>query len=368
MMKPLPDWTTPARVILAMPGSRQSPKDRTDIIRDYALFLRKHDIPVTVLINKITKSKILEAFTEQSVETLDIKAGDIWIRDWAPLLCERDGKLVAVKFKYPHTYPYSPRLDNKAGRELAERLGIELIESDIIWELGNFTTNGKDIIVTDQVLKANHLKRPETLRNRLVDKLGFDPKIRIHVLPVLEQDSMVWKLHGLDIRDTICHIDGYMRFIDTRKIVWWKPLMGSLGQAIWRIKCGFLLKPDERKLSFWESYYLKERKMISLAYWLLRQGKKMFPLECMVTMDKFYDKVTENETITDFGDYINFLRFGNKVFVPQYYPRPNDRESAALSVYQKAGAEVIPVREPIVNKLAMAGGVLNCAAWVVYKV
>jgi agmatine/peptidylarginine deiminase len=150
---------------------------------------------------------------------MELKAGDIWIRDWAPLLCERNGKTVAVKFQYPDTYAYAAVTSNKAGTKLANRLGIELIDGKLVWELGNFTTDGKHIIVTDQVLNANVLRNEDELRDVLVRGLDFDPTIEIYCLELDILNGALWSLFGHKLEHSICHIDGYMRFLDEQRVI-----------------------------------------------------------------------------------------------------------------------------------------------------
>lgn len=108
MLKLLPDWTPARKVVLAMPGAKSVPHDRDRIVLSYAKYLRDCEIPVLVLVNERTSTGYRTTLESIGVELLKISAGDIWIRDWAPLLCSRDGRLVAVKFKYPDTYPYAP--------------------------------------------------------------------------------------------------------------------------------------------------------------------------------------------------------------------------------------------------------------------
>ncbi len=365
MIRPIPDWKLDKMVVLALPWARDVPKNREGIIRDYALFLKKNDVPVSVLVNERTTPGIIAALAKSEIPTLQIGAGDIWIRDWAPLLCERDGKTVAVIFQYPRTYPYAPAKDHKAGITLAGKLGLELVESKLIWEMGNFTTNGKTIIVTDQIMAANHLHSTEDLKRRLVDELDFDPKIEIHVLETYMQSTHLWQMYGYKWSDAISHSDGHMRFVDESTLIYALPKIDEFYKEHSGAEKTASTK-KKKMLRVYANYCVENYKAVDrLAGILAAQGFKLIPIEQTLSVKDIDDVGANTETLSDIGDYINFLRFGKRLFLPQYCPEMSEAEDkAALDAYIETGIDVTPVNENFVLGLAHTGGVLNCASWV----
>jgi len=368
MLSPIPDWRPGMKVFLGLPWSMRALGGNEAIVAAYARYLSGQGVPVCVLCNERSDQSILADLRKDKIELMELKAGDIWIRDWAPLLCERNGKTVAVKFQYPDTYAYAPVTSNKAGTILANRLGIELIESRLIWELGNFSSDGKHIIVTDQVLNANVLRNEDELRDVLVRGLDFDPTIEIYCLELDILNGALWSLFGHKLEHSICHIDGYMRFLDEQRVICQIPdVSNAYDQLTLHQKINS--NPKWLKLA---SQYLAINKEIAarirqLVDQLRSDGLKVFEINSPVSPDDVDALMAGADTLPDSGDYINYLRFGNKLFLPQYageaYAGLNKQ---ALSKYREAGmTEIIPVNEGFINQLAQEGGVMNCASWVI---
>ena len=63
-----------------------------------------------------------------------------------------------------------------------------------------------------------------------------------------------------------------------------------------------------------------------------------------------------------YGNYINYFRIGNKIFLPQYGIADMDKK--AKEEYEKFFT-VIPICYDI-DKLSDLGGVLNCITWSYY--
>lgn len=363
MIRPIPDWKLDKMVVLALPWAKYAPSSREGIIRDYACFLKKNGVPVRVLVNERTTPGMIEQLANNNIKTLQISAGDVWIRDWAPLLCERDGKPVAIKFQYPRTYPYAPVTDQKAGVKLAKKLKLELLESNLIWEMGNITTNGKTIIVTDQIMAANHLHGEEELKKKLVKELDFDPGIEVHMLGTYMQSTHLWRFYGYKWSDAISHVDGHMRFVDESTIIYSLPNIDDYYDKV--CEAGKRATQERKKaLNVHTNYWTETYKAVKQMAKDLDGKFKMIPIEQNLSVSDVDDLGNNAETISDFGDYINFLRFGEKLFLPQYAPEmPDEDDRAALEVYENTGIDVTPVKEDFVLGLARAGGVLNCASW-----
>jgi len=65
-----------------------------------------------------------------------------------------------------------------------------------------------------------------------------------------------------------------------------------------------------------------------------------------------------------FGNYINFLRLGNKIIIPQY---GIEEDKAAYKVFSNYfGEENVVTISYDIEKLAHLGGVLNCISWIAF--
>ncbi len=362
MLKLLPDWTPARKVVLALPGAKSVPDDRERIVLAYAKYLRDFEIPVLGLVSKRTSTEYRTTLESIGVELLEISAGDIWIRDWAPLLCSRDGRLVAVKFKYPDTYSYAAGMDNKAGIQLVEKLELELIESNLIWELGNYTTNGKDVVVTNQVLAANKLGSVQEFQQRLIQELDFDPGLQFHCFEANTWDMLIWDLFRKPWRHSICHIDGYLRFIDDSTIVSTISELTELEQAAWQN--WKKPSPTQKKIFKYWAYTQQIQTQLNTLMSKLGEKYNIIHLDHESKIPSGDDFLAQGETIPDTGDYINYLRFGSRLFLPHYFEEVNDKHAQEL--YKRFIADTTSVREQFVSDLAQAGGVLNCASWVLY--
>ena len=368
----LPDWTPAERVVLALPSHKLVPDNREEIIRDYAMYLRGQDIDVTVLKNKTTSEGIIATLEQAGVELVDITAGDIWIRDWAPLLCKKDGKLLAVKFNYPKSAGYDAKKDNNAGTQLADQLQINLLtpKKNIVWEMGNYTSNGKDIIVTDQVLDANNLESAEELKARLI-KMNFDPEIKIYVLRMNRLEGHLWELLGEKAKDAICHIDGYMRFTDENTVVYSLPELSKLKRTIAQSMGNEKKKTIQWCYAYLGIYTSMCDSILELVNILDSKGFKLVRIDKPIELPATGKEQNKGETLADEGDYINFLRYGKECFLLPQYGKGAQSELdtiAMLKYTHEAGVKATAVQEKFINVLSEAGGVLNCAAWVKYKI
>jgi agmatine/peptidylarginine deiminase len=364
MIRPIPDWKLDKMVVLAMPGTQNPNPQRVAIVQDYALFLLEHKIPVRVLLSSYLPWDVFDGIQKAGAEIDNIVANDIWIRDWAPLLCDNDGERVAIKFDYKNSYAFNTAYDDQAGVLLPRSLDYKILFSKLIWDMGNFTTNGSDIIVTDQVLAENGLKNGVELKNQLEQNHGFAPDTRVFVLPCLSEEQELWELYGKPKEEAISHIDGNMRFLDDKKIICALPNVDRLAQHL-NNKANKPSDPIRAKQQKYMEIHISKRRKIESLIKTLKEDFEVLTIESDMDIPKFDQKSTAQETLDDIGDYINFLRFGDRLFLPQYDPAMYKKDDkAALTVYRKAGIKVTPVKEDFILQLARAGGVLNCASWV----
>ncbi len=328
---PIPDWKKPEAVVLVWPEQ---------VHRKYlaGLYARVSAyIPENIRLIYIIKNKEIEKQVIDSVRKYNPKISvncivipeiaDIWIRDWAPIPGTDDsGKTIAVKTVYWPGYlvgskPYKEKAkrDDTAGRKLAGHLGLSIVDLPLIWDIGNFTHNGKGrAIVTKRLIDDNREKYTEDkIRIILKEKLNITDLI---VLP--EEPG-----------DDTGHIDGMVRFVDENTVA-----------------VGSYPKDWQEGKDFMDGIAEELKKELGKGYRIIRVPNGVPP-----------DEKSEGMA-SAVGNHINFLRLGNRLFLP-YYGIPEDE--IAREVLQDAlpDIEVIPTNIPEIKKLASKGGVLNCITW-----
>jgi agmatine deiminase len=227
---------------------------------------------------------------------------DIWIRDYAPAQVTRDE---VVQFRYEPDYLRGyPGL--RTGPEVIRRVvGFSKIEdSDIVLDGGNLVSDGRTVILTDKVFSENQGRSPSELTGELQRLLRCEQVI---VIPT-EAD------------DVIGHADGMLRFVAPGKVV----------------------VNDYRRVDS----ALAKRLQAALS-----QGGLF--VECLPYCPS---RRVQDGIGSAVGNYVNFLRAGDLVVVPQYGLAADAEASSRLRRLLPT-CKVVPLR---CRSLAEEGGVLNC--------
>ncbi|MGM9864967.1 MAG: agmatine deiminase family protein [Muribaculaceae bacterium] len=248
---------------------------------------------------------------------------DVWARDYMPVQLA-DNKYIGYEYCPNYLYPnYTSLITNQA--RVCDEMDIETVPTGLIIDGGNVVKTSKGIIMIDKVFcENNHFSKIELI-NRLENAFCSE----IIFLP--------W-----DRSEYYGHADGVVREISAGKV-----LMTNYHQ-------------------FSKKYAEQFEKILS----------SHFDVE---VLDYEVEKPHKNNWC-----YINFLRVGNKIFLPQltpmrrlveeesnivnnkteYAPTGKIVEEDALAVEQFkrlfTDCEIIPVSCP---KIVDKGGALNCISW-----
>ncbi len=344
------EWEKPKAVALVYPGSFAKYKkiivNEKDRFNEYDYFndikIRSISDDYASIINQLTPLKegsmwshvyvITDGVDPAKIDTSSINnpeeidyfslpgISDIWIKDFAPVPA-RGPEVKTVYIKALYRPRYLPKREairlHKAGCQMAELFGREMIPFPLIWDIGNLTHDGKGTaIVTKRILKDNPELSTKEIRSMFKSVLGIDNLILINEEP----------------GDITGHVDGTVRFIS----------------------------PDTIVIAKYHSSLKKENNYIeSLKTAIQKQINhvvKFVDLPNGLLLDSETDGM---ESV--FGNHVNFLKVWHRILVP-VYNIPSD-EAACSSLRNNIGHQIIPVK---LNTIPHFGGSLHCMTWKVY--
>lgn len=338
----IPEWSKAKEIFIVNPESMfftSMPKTRDILVKlfDEFLYYLLGDTAINVVIN----NKLIK--TDTSIPFEDIKTvylpgvKNIWIRDWAPILAkDKLGTTTAIKFIYSPSYlKVSEAMScHKAGKRLAEKLELPIVEVPLVLDGGNFAHNGGGIgIVTNRVITDNENYSIREIKDIFNTYLGINQLIIIPIEP----------------GDETGHTDGLIRFIDSNTII-----VGAY--------------PEEFKIGdcYIPCHELKEsstfmNNLVSLLQYELGDTFNIVRVQNAIPRNP----ERKNDVAPAFGNYINFIRLGKEILLPQYnIPEDIDAETVFKKHFKKL--DIITVKIKGIKELSYQGGVLNCISWVSY--
>lgn len=337
----IPDWEIPEFLGLVWPENLQGKETKALAKKFYPDLIRilLEEIPEQVSLAIIHRSgkgeHISKDFGTEQIKLIeDDKIQDIWIRDFAPFWKHSENGNVPVKgFYFPdymnEDYLQASENDEAAGIKLGgEKTEIISIGDDeILMDGGNLTHNGSGFgIITNRLVSDNDYYFYTRVLKVVKSYLGLQ---KVVLVPV-------------EYGDVTGHVDGMVRFISENEA----------------IVSEYPYKWEEVKIFIDKEDYLFEREQLNeIATHLQTHNLKVFRIPNGVPQISEFGSAV--------GNYTNFLRVGEKVFVPQYGNAEQD--AAALEAFEAAGfskAHIIPVPDCV--ELAELGGVLNCITTHIY--
>ncbi len=332
-IKIIPDWTMPKGVAIVypenLPENQKEKRKKKNLINFYDSFIQKiidsSEISELTIVHRVgIKEKLCNKFPSPKIKLVEIKnVQDIWIRDFAPIATTTNHNVIKASY-YPQYFPMQEKkyakLDDTIGQVLAEKYlkinvsNLVCNNKRVILDGGNFIHNGNGIgITTNRIIADNEWLSIDEIRNTFEEQLGISKLI---IVPV-------------ESGDETGHIDGMVRFINETTVV-------------------VAVYPDNYREG--KEFMDGIAKQLAIEFKVIR-----------ITNESPEDP-NDNEFPSAYGNYINFLRVGNKIFLPQYgIP---DKDKSAKEEYEKY-FQVITVDKDI-EKLSKLGGVLNCITWTYY--
>jgi len=345
--KAIPEWEIPKEIFIVDPESipvsmRNIRQEILCKLYEQLVFCFPGYINVTMIGNNLFHAADYTVPTELSKLKLFLSVDNIWIRDWAPIPTRDEaGNSVLMKFKYEPFYQ-SKSISaggQESGKTLAGLLNLQMIDVPLILDGGNFTHNGEGIgIVTNRVISDNEYYSIKEIEDIFSKYLGINKLIFIPVEPGEETG----------------HTDGSVRFIDNKTLlVGDYPTEYSLETLSSGKNIVSFLELNESK-EFMDKVSQQLQNELGNEYKIVRikNSIPLFP-------------VRKGGIAPAFGNYINFIRLENKIFLPQYNI-PEDLDAVNVLKKNFKDLEIIPVCLDGIKELSFEGGVLNCITWVTY--
>lgn len=335
----LPDWSLNKGLVLVYP--ERLPDNRKELVSFYdsliPCIIKSTNLEELVIICRPeAQEKLKNKFSKIGKAKLIIyptkNIQDIWVRDFAPIACKEN---VAIKAKYSPAYfdeneKVFCKLDDSVGLGLTKYINKEFLNltfssnEPIVIDGGNFIHNGNGIgVVSNRIISDNESHSIGDIQSSFISQLNLKELLFLPVEP----------------GDETGHVDGMVRFVDENTVVVAK-------------------YPDEyefNEVNISEKEYLKSQEVLnSIAHIFKGHGFEVH----RITND--IPKNSKNIIGSAFGNYLNFLRIGNTIFIPQY----GTKYDLSIDLFKKLFPKIkfIPVSFEISN-LAKLGGVLNCISW-----
>ena len=229
---------------------------------------------------------------------------DIWAVDYMPIQIDLNR---FIRFTYQPTYFITEQdFNSKSDTDLiCEKIGINTLKSDIIFDGGNITHYKNQVIITEQIFKDNPTYDRKKILNNISELLEVE---HLYLIPRQPYDFTG-------------HSDGMVRFLDNTTL-----LINDYKNESTRFQKTFELAIRKTGLDY-----------IKVPY-------------------NPYDNRSADEAT---GDYINFLQMEDIVFLP-IFNKKEDEDVVKLfeKVFNRSTLVTINA-----NDIAKEGGVLNCISW-----
>jgi agmatine deiminase len=135
------------------------------------------------------------------VEVVELPIDDSWLRDCGPIyVYGSDSRRLAVHFRFNAWGGKFPPWDRDAavGASIAQVLGDEVVEAEIVLEGGSIATDGNGTLLTTEQCLLNENRNPTMSREQIEEALRA----------YLGAQRIVWLGNGLvEDRDTDGHVD-----------------------------------------------------------------------------------------------------------------------------------------------------------------
>ena len=276
--------------------------------------------------SKSVQRDIEEYCNKNSIEYIEINSGNIWCRDYLPIMGASGNY---VFFKYEPSYNTDTKIglqqieDAKKGREDFRQKMTHLNyrrDSNLKLDGGAIEVKGLTALVSSRVFVDNEDWSPSEIKLEIKNKLDVKD---IHFIPE----------HPYDFTG---HVDGLCRLIDENTVVK-NDLFAEYSFALNK-----------------EPYYRKKLIMNWVnAFRSVMQNSGL-------SIQKLPYCADENKGMDATGIYMNYLKVGRHVILPKF---GKQEDKKALNTLEELYDEALSFHQINSSELAEEGGILNCISW-----
>lgn len=264
---------------------------------------------LVVFVKSAEISKKVSRLHRNTTTLVNNELSSIWLRDSAGFNMGTHIVKPIFKPKYYRKYFEEAALIDQSMKIIHSILGIDMVKIPLIWDCGNFVTNGEIGFITDQVLDDNKKSYDETQVKEII-------KSHLKIEPIFIPT------HPDDIYG---HSDGYLSFLNRTTIA--------------------IPKYPETANKKDLKYIEKVKEIVQLHVSNVIEVKE----------NPTYEENNGIESAK--GLYGNMLSFGNLIFLPSY--GNSDDEKTNIDILSKYG-KVSPIA---CDELAAFGGLLHCISF-----
>lgn len=283
--------------------------------------------------NKEAVNEIKSCYSNKNIDLILIDGfNEIWLRDILGLNSTTN-KLFLPQYQpdycnYIYTKDYLKTIKNQVLEIINKTIKKEIIDLPIIFDGGNFVTNGEICFITDKVLKDNSIDA-DFLNKLFVDYLNIKPII-VNSNP----------------NDKLSHTDGYLNFLNKESIC-----LSSYPSGLEFLKKDIL--------------YLNALKETILDNQLNTITIYDRPIDEIVLGGGLVESDKSKSCLSSArGVFINFLILNDTIILPEFtipsYKKEMDYNLVNKITLQSLGYNVITIN---CDSLAKLGGCLHCCSF-----
>ncbi len=267
--------------------------------------------PLRILVHDdVARDQAAAALSDLEVELVPIPYGDIWLRDTAPVFCSRGARLTGVCGRFngwggDYLFEHDPEVS----RAIADHVGAEIVDLDLVFEGGALEMDGTGNAITTRQCLLNDNRNPGLSEADVSARLGAAFGI----------DRLTWLDTGLRNDHTDGHVDTLARFVAPGVVAIMEPADNDPNRDV-------LLSISEALASF-------DQVRVPSPGAVSRMDGELLP-----------------------ASYLNFYISNGAVVVPVYASRYDDAAVAAI-------AAAFPDRETIgldATTILAGGGAFHC--------
>ena len=210
-----PEEAPHERTLMQWPVSRKVHPDQSFLesvqqtIADIANAIVEFE-PVAMLMDAAHKANARQ-FLSDAVEIWEIETEDLWCRDSGPLFARKGaGELVVSHIRFNGWgRKQIHKADGQIARKVAERLGLEIVDSGLVGEAGGVEHDGHGLLMAHESSWVIGNRNPGLTRTQIADRL----------MAAYGAKQILWAPGVRDRDITDYHIDSLARFTSPARVL-----------------------------------------------------------------------------------------------------------------------------------------------------